>query len=430
MSQNCYFPLKKGKAASETSFGINLLAFCIATSFLPLAYNFGLKNTPYLFLLYACLLTVFQTFFEYLFFKRTSVLARWKIRRPVSLKRVAYKEITFFVTIGVIAFFYWLFPVYHSRMFTTEYFPFLKCLVPLMIILSIPYFCLMDKIDEEPDDVYYKIGYAIAHFKKTLTRFEFSNYVRIWLVKAFWLALMQPAATNHIDWLMGLISDISVKDLTITVLGASTFCFFIDLAYASTGYLMNLKILNSQTRTAEPSLFGWVVAVMCYWPFWGVLFYPYFFKYTKFNWQQIIPEQNPIWWIWFTMIIVLELLYALATVAAGIRFSNLTYRGLWNTGLYKYTKHPAYVFKNISWWLISVPFMAQPFSKAFRLCLLLFANNIIYYLRARTEERHLSHYPEYVEYAQMMNDKSIFRWVAKLLPFLKYKALQKKDRLF
>ena len=69
MSQNCYFPLKKGKAASETSFGINLLAFCIATSFLPLAYNFGLKNTAYLFLLYACLLTVFQTFFEYLFFK-------------------------------------------------------------------------------------------------------------------------------------------------------------------------------------------------------------------------------------------------------------------------------------------------------------------------------------------------------------------------
>ena len=52
------------------------------------------------------------------------------------------------------------------------------------------------------------------------------------------------------------------------------------------------------------------------------------------------------------------------------------------------------------------------------------------YLRAKTEERHLSHYREYVEYAQMMNDKSIFRWVAKLLPFLKYKPLQKKDRLF
>ena len=42
----------------------------------------------------------------------------------------------------------------------------------------------------------------------------------------------------------------------------------------------------------------------------------------------------------------------------------------------------------------------------------------LYYLRARTEENHLSKYPEYVEYANWMNEHGIFRKVAKFLPFL------------
>ena len=77
-----------------------------------------------------------------------------------------------------------------------------------------------------------------------------------------------------------------------------------------------------------------------------------------------------------------------------------------------------------------MPFMAASPLMAVKLSLLLLLNNVIYYLRARTEERHLSHYPEYVAYALEMNEKSIFRWVAKLMPFLKYKPLRQDERLF
>ena len=71
-----------------------------------------------------------------------------------------------------------------------------------------------------------------------------------------------------------------------------------------------------------------------------------------------------------------------------------------------------------------MPFLAfnnNP-SLAIRGTLLLFCVNLIYYARAKTEENHLSHYPEYVEYALEMNEKSIFAPLTKILPFLKYKA--------
>ena len=119
----------------------------------------------------------------------------------------------------------------------------------------------------------------------------------------------------------------------------------------------------------------------------------------------------------------LEAIYATATVCLGYRFSNLTYRGLVANGPYRFTKHPAYVAKNFSWWLISIPFISNDgFGEALRHSVLLMGVNLIYYLRARTEENHLSHYPEYVQYALYMNENGIFAPLTKWFPFLKYQA--------
>ena len=63
--------------------------------------------------------------------------------------------------------------------------------------------------------------------------------------------------------------------------------------------------------------------------------------------------------------------YGWAALSFGIRFSNLTHRGIITSGPYRFTKHPAYVAKNISWWLISIPFLpadGSPFT-ALQLCL-------------------------------------------------------------
>ncbi len=431
MNKSDYHPLTPGTSASETSFGINLAAVLIAVVVLELYRSFShrLSGVP-VFAVFVLTITASIVLLERVFYPRTCFYVKWRIRRAISWKRVFFKEVTFVVTMAAIGFVYWLLPVFETSSFTDEYRPFLSYLVPFLFIASLPYFCLMDRIDETPEDIYYKLGMAIVHRKRTVSGFELGNYVRTWLVKAFYLSLMQPAMMGKINWLWQLSWENIRESPGSMFFVAEAACFFIDLTYASVGYLVNFKILNSHTRTAEPTLLGWVVAIMCYYPFWGALFYPFFFSYNEVGWMSVIRAGSILWWIWAALIIALELMYAMASVAIGFRFSNLTYRGLVNTGPYRWTKHPAYVFKNISWWLLSVPFMAASPLMAVKLSLLLLLNNLIYYLRAKTEERHLSHYPEYVAYALEMNDKSIFRWVARIFPFLKYRPLRQSERLF
>jgi protein-S-isoprenylcysteine O-methyltransferase Ste14 len=82
-------------------------------------------------------------------------------------------------------------------------------------------------------------------------------------------------------------------------------------------------------------------------------------------------------------------------MAFGLRFSNLTNRGIIARGPYAWIRHPAYVSKNIAWWAEN----ARSFSSLWQI-IFLAAWNYIYYLRAVTEERHLLRDPDYRAYCQ------------------------------
>ncbi len=88
---------------------------------------------------------------------------------------------------------------------------------------------------------------------------------------------------------------------------------------------------------------------------------------------------------------ILTAIYAWATFAFGIRFSNLTYRGVLTNGPYRWTRHPAYLSKNLFWWLSAMPFLVTTGSllEAVRNTVFLGVISAIYYWRARTEEAHL-----------------------------------------
>jgi len=197
--KNYYHPLHAGKAASETSFAVNFAALVIATLTLVACRFLGYEDFTYLFILFACVITISIAVLEYVFYPETSTLRQWRIIRKINWKRVIYKEEALLVTFAVIGVLYSVFPMFTRNDFTLKYFPFLKVFFPWILVGSFPYFCLMDKIDPDPEDAYYKIGYAMTHLTKTMTRFELGNYVRSWLVKAFWLSLMQPAMIQKIS---------------------------------------------------------------------------------------------------------------------------------------------------------------------------------------------------------------------------------------
>jgi steroid 5-alpha reductase family enzyme len=102
--------------------------------------------------------------------------------------------------------------------------------------------------------------------------------------------------------------------------------------------------------------------------------------------------------------VALTAIYAWATVAFGLRFSNLTHRGVLTHGPYAWTKHPAYLSKNLFWWLATLPFFATTgnVTDCIRNTFVMGLVSGVYYWRARTEERHLSADPHYREYAAWM----------------------------
>ena len=71
-----------------------------------------------------------------------------------------------------------------------------------------------------------------------------------------------------------------------------------------------------------------------------------------------LQGHEAVLWLWGALLVVLTGIYAWATVAFGLRFSNLTYRGVLTNGPYRYTRHPAYLSKNLYWWCATMPFIA------------------------------------------------------------------------
>jgi protein-S-isoprenylcysteine O-methyltransferase Ste14 len=184
--------------------------------------------------------------------------------------------------------------------------------------------------------------------------------------------------------------------------------FLIDVQIGTVGYLLTLRPLDAHIRSGNPYLAGWVAALMCYPPFVfgimsndGVIGY----EYHTADWAYWFQGHSALLWVWAGWLTFLTAIYAWATVAFGIRFSNLTYRGVLTNGPYRFTRHPAYLSKNLFWWCSTLPFFVTTGSPVdvVRNTFFLGCVSGIYYWRARTEEAHLlGEDPKYREYYAWM----------------------------
>lgn len=187
-------------------------------------------------------------------------------------------------------------------------------------------------------------------------------------------ALVQPWAWSRQDlsWGLGLTYDL---------------IFAVDCGWALFGYSTESRWLGNKTRSVEPTAFGWLVCLACYPPYNNVLG-----TYLPLeNGPSIVTSDNALLAL-RAATVGLFAIYAAATVAFGVRFSNLTNRGIVSRGPYRFVRHPAYLCKCSAWWLEHIPTLTL--TKAFFLSLLCG----VYALRAWTEERHLSADPDYVAY--------------------------------
>jgi protein-S-isoprenylcysteine O-methyltransferase Ste14 len=191
------------------------------------------------------------------------------------------------------------------------------------------------------------------------------------------------------------------------------FLFFLDVFFFALGYIWEAPFLKNKLRSVDDSVLGIVVCLICYVPFNNVT--GTFLGWAPNENVSFMNDEFSMWtWIFRWIGIFFLLLYALASVALFTRASNLTNRGIVSHFPYNIVRHPAYAAKNLHWWITAIPFVITIllvqetwFWEVTGLLLSLIAWSFIYYLRAYTEERHLSQDPDYLEYKEKVKYKFI-----------------------
>jgi len=344
-------------------------------------------------------------------------------RRNLSWNRVFTKLFGLYGSFGFVAFLYWLFPEYRDAFYTT-YWEGLGVALPWVLMLAFPYMAFMDMVMKEPEDSYYRFGCFLSFDWQSLNFRQIGQHMLGWMVKGFFLPLMFTGINGNLAGVSGMNLTSFTSGFEGFFRSAVLICYTLDLMVGVVGYLMTIRLFDTHIRSTEPTLFGWWMCIMCYQPF-HTVFLRIYLNYggSEDNWLGWMHDYPNLEVVWGSVALIALIFYMSATINFGCRFSNLTHRGIITKGMYGITKHPAYICKNFHWWLVFTPFIAHgDFFDTLRSCLLLAGINVVYFMRARTEERHLSHDPKYVEYALWMNDHSIFRHLAKRIPFLRYKA--------
>ncbi|HEX7025810.1 MAG TPA: isoprenylcysteine carboxylmethyltransferase family protein [Gammaproteobacteria bacterium] len=243
---------------------------------------------------------------------------------------------------------------------------------------------------------------------------------RALLVKLFFTPLMTVFFLDHFPHLVNNFTYMSTGLLDRIAGGHYThasfnndffnisrpFIFSIDVALAWCGYVISSRWVDNQTVTAEPTVLGWVVCLICYPPF---MFSSYGMYYSPPDEAMVLHLQNQTLVTIFVALSLLSIIvYMLATLWFGVRFSNVTNRGIIRKGPYAIVRHPAYAAKNIFWWTLVLPvLMYSGWKIALLMIMGLVLQSWVYYMRAMTEERHLSADPYYRAYCQQVRYRFI-----------------------
>lgn len=293
------------------------------------------------------------------------------------------------------------------------------CAVPLFV-LSIPYVLWLDRYLVEPRDGAWHFG-AMLIGREAWEGAQVAKHWRAWAIKGFFTAFMISILPPGFALVVGADYAAALSDPATLARMLIETLFLVDVQIGTVGYLLTFRPLDAHIRSGNPFLAGWVAALMCYPPFvWGTMGNANVLAYEAATggWSHWFAGSPPLLWAWAVLLVCLTAIYAWATFAFGIRFSNLTYRGVVTNGPYRFTRHPAYLSKNAFWWCSTLPFLVTngSFTDMVRNTVMLGIVSGIYYWRARTEEAHLlaedAKYREY--HAWMAQNALITRTIAQL----------------
>lgn len=322
--------------------------------------------------------------------------------------------------VGAVAGLYWLAPEYQGE-FYGPFYLFVRNYGPPALILSVIYLSIIDGYTVQPKDGYWHLGAALTGRFREVELDKVGELARAWLIKGFFVPLMFVYGHGNVRSLVRAVYDGPDGFVGWFEVGWH-FGFLVDIAFTTAGYLATMRLFDTHVRSSEPTMKGWVVALFCYQPFFSLFSAQYVHYEDGYQWGEWLAPYPTLKAIWGIAILLLLAVFSGSTVTFGARFSNLTHRGVLTNGFYSLTKHPAYISKCSSYWLLYIPYIYNgSVHEVVRDCFWLSFLCFIYFMRAKTEEAHLSRDPAYVHYALSMNERSIFAPLGRIFPFLVYR---------
>jgi protein-S-isoprenylcysteine O-methyltransferase Ste14 len=338
--------------------------------------------------------------------RRPSTGIDWSDPRPlgatldVSLTKLAGLWLTWGLIAGVYALgrFYWS-GQYGFSMWL------LGTIAPWLVAASIPWVLWSDRYLRDPRDGAWALGAWALHLDVEIDREAIWNHLRSWAVKGFFLAFMLGIVPGGFAEFVQADTTALLTDPVALAMWLITFMFLVDVAFATVGYLLTFRALDSHIRSANPYAQGWVAALICYPPF--ILMGPggpLDYHPGTSDWTHWLGAHPWLMTATGAVLVALTAVYAWATIAFGLRFSNLTHRGVLTHGPYAFSRHPAYLTKNIFWWISTIPVLTTTgsWADAARNTALMAIVSGVYYWRAKTEEMHLGADPAYQAYSAWM----------------------------
>jgi len=268
----------------------------------------------------------------------------------------------------------------------------------LYAVILIPYYAMRPGFVSDARKILAYVHHWATAGKQPDFGFDERRAALCLALKLFFVPLMLGFLLNNISEVMqhwlAFISDDADARFTIR-LNSSFFylllaiLYVIDVVIFALGYLVEDRSLRNEIKSVDPTVLGWTSCLICYPPFnyVGIAF---------FSWKRIDSADfgPPLLEAMLACIIIAAIaIFAWSSVALGLRASNLTNRGIVGSGPYRWVRHPAYVTKNLAWWITALPTLASAFSNAVSdglwvlACLAVWT--LIYVVRAITEERHL-----------------------------------------
>lgn len=368
-------------------------------------------------------------------------------RGTIDRRRVRTKIAGFIFSIALVMAGYWLIPEYQKKSYDVAWVFFSICALPTLV-LGCLYIEFMDRRMQNPHDGLWHFGSLVLGRLNDVDPQMVKEFLKSILLRGYFLPIMVLYSCTYIAQVSpgGFASIAATADFPLPDPHSSGYNiakFFVgawfvfasmDMLFGFIGYITVFRALDTHIRSIEPTFFGWFICLICYSPFWEAFFIPYLlhdlYKAPQwYNWFTNYPVLTSIWGVLVVSSMTCE---SLVTLTFGMRFSNLTYRGLISTGPYRLVRHPQYIAKAANRFFFLVPFLSLDGPVGASKRMLMFSIFcLIYFLRARTEENHLSRYPEYVEYAKWVDEYGGCRFIGRLFPFLKYSEERAKSgRLF